>query len=186
VGNFPIKLLIKLITGMILRIVIVSHIKSSSARQNTINTLIWIEQLVGIFFFINLIFWILVLTLPFPIKSVMGSSFCRRYTIVGHIRVCGNIVWGLSISLYRILYIKAQKFVKYFVGEKRLLIIVIMCGIFLHMFLSCLMAYVDDASLAYRICIYTTAYELETTRLYKVSYFLTLVFGNYFIIFFKW
>jgi len=74
--------------------------------SSSVNVLVWIEQLVGIFFFINLIYWSFVILLPYPVERLTGKTFCKCFLIVGNMRVNGTVVWSCLLAIYRILYIR--------------------------------------------------------------------------------
>ena len=73
------------------------------------------------------------------------------------------------LALYRILYIKAQNWVKNKVGEKRLLLIFLIVGLLFHGAVSYFVFLVDDESVMAKMCNHQTEEEIEILRDYNVT-----------------
>ncbi len=73
------------------------------------------------------------------------------------------------LAIYRILYIKAQNWVKNKAGEKRLLRIFLIFGLLLHGSVSYLVFQVDDESVMAKMCNHQTEEDIEILRNYNVT-----------------
>ena len=149
---------------------IMQYLQAAETRSNPINSLIWIDQLNGIVFgTFNLVYGTVGLVLPMSLRSQFGQQFCDWIPLAGCINLTGYIIWSALIAIYRILYIKAQNWVKYGVGERRLLCICITAGVSLQLFLSIGIFYFDDESLVGKVCSHYSAEDLQVLQLYKVT-----------------
>ena len=133
------------------------------------NILQYWYQLSGIIFgTFNLSFASTVLILKVSLKSLFGSSFCNVVPLAGCINLTGYIIWSSLVAIYRILYIKAQNWVKYRVGERRLLRYFIVLGLLLQTVLSIVIYYFDDESLVSKACNHFSAEDVEILQQYHV------------------
>jgi len=168
---FGIYLILLIIGGLVCRRIILQFLRAPETKSNPINSLIWMDQICGIVFgTFNLIFGSVTLMLPVSLKSIMGEQFCNIVPpLSGCINLTGYIIWSALIAIYRTLYIKAQNWVKYKIGEKRLLKLVIYLGSFVQLSLSLTIVYFDDDSLVVKVCHHYSPNDLEILQQYRVS-----------------
>ena len=167
---FGIYLILIIIGGLTCRKMILQYLQAPDTKSNPINSLIWMDQLNGIVFgTFNLVYGAVVLVLPISLKSIFGQQFCDWIPLAGCINLTGYIIWSCLIAIYRILYIKAQKWVKYGIGERRLLVVCITVGLSLQLCLSLGIFYFDDESLVAKVCSHYSAEDLQILHLYKVK-----------------
>ena len=100
-----------LFVGIKLRVLILRYMLSTETRR-PINSLIWIYQINGIFLGIGLIFKIILILSPVPLGHMIGESFCDWLTLPGCIYIVGVTLWSSFIAFFRIVYIKAQRWLK--------------------------------------------------------------------------
>jgi hypothetical protein len=57
---------------------------------------------------------IVFLLAPFPVSSISSGagSFCKFLNFVGGLYVAGSYMWGCCIAVFRVLFVKAQTFLK--------------------------------------------------------------------------
>ena len=72
------------------------------------------------------------------------------------------------ISGFRILYMKKEQWVKYQIGERRLLILVLMVGGILNVAIAFALVQHDHQSLLSKICSHYSERNLEVMREYQV------------------
>lgn len=167
---FGIYIIFILIGGLFYRKIILQYLLAPETKSNPINSLIWIDQLSGIIFgTFNLIFASTVLMLKQSLKSLFGESFCRWVPLAGCINLTGYIIWSSLIAIYRILYIKAQGWIKYKVGERCLLQCFILLGLIFQTGLSVTIFYFDDESLVSKACNHFSAEDVDIIQQYHVS-----------------
>ena len=156
--------------GLICRRIILRYISAPETKTNAINSLIWFEQLnAAIFGSFNLILAAVLLIFKTPLRAEFGNNFCNWIPLAGCINLSGGYIWSCLIAIYRILYIRAQQWVKYKIGERRLLTGFIYIGFVLQLMLSLTIFYFDDESLVGKACNHYSADDLEIMLQYKVS-----------------
>ena len=69
----------------------------------------------------------------------IGQWFCVPANLFIHFDICYSYIAGLGLAIYRILYIKHDHWVKYNIGERTLLCIILFGGLFLAA--SCVFVY---------------------------------------------
>ena len=162
--------------GLLFRKIILQYIHAPETRTNMINSLIWFEQLNGaIFGSFNLILAAVLLMLRSSLRDNLGNHFCNWIPLAGCINLTGGYVWSCLIAIYRIFYIRAQQWVKYKIGEQKLLALFITMGFFMQLLLSVTIFYFDDESLVSKACNHFSADDLEVMLQYKVIYALLTV-----------
>jgi hypothetical protein len=121
-----------LITGWFAKSVIYLHIFKTKIKEQPINVLVFIEQLVhhfcGNFVLINITFSLpLGLSIADMIEKYFGSiisgnMYCWVYFYIQTLNITYRGVDGLGIALIRFLYIKKGNWLKYKFGEQSFLI----------------------------------------------------------------
>ena len=138
---------ISLITGWIAKFVIYLHIFKTNIKDQPINALILIEELVhhfcGNFNLVSYTFSIpLGLSIGEMIEKyfgnvVSGNMYCWIYFYVQNINVVYRGLDGLGIAVFRFLYIKNGAWLKYQCGERSFLA----CVTITIWVISCIMIY---------------------------------------------
>ena len=161
--------LIIICAGIVFRSVILRYLTDQDTKSTPINWLIWLQQLNGLFagtFNLSVVFTVLIL--ESSLKSLLGDQVCHWLPLSGCINLVGYLVWSCLIAIYRILYIKAQDWVKFTIGERRLLVIILIFGLLLHGSIAGTMFYHDDENITGRACSHYSVKDLEITLDYKV------------------
>ena len=163
-------LIMIVIGGLACRKMILQYLQAPETKSNPINYLIWMDQLNGILFgTFNLVYGAAVFMLPMSPYSIFGQQFCDWIPLAPCISLTGYMIWSCLLAVYRILYIKAQNWVKYVIGERRLLVVCITVGLSLQLCLSLGIFYFDDESLVAKVCSHYSAEDLQILHLYKVK-----------------
>jgi hypothetical protein len=124
-----VSLLITLIEGARLRAIIILYIKSPETKLGPINYLICLEQLNGLFLALLIFMRIIFILSPIPISQILGSTICHLTEFIGVLVLGGNFYWSCCIAVFRVLFVKAQNWLKYKMGVKKLLTIMVGFGI---------------------------------------------------------
>ena len=114
------------------------------------------------------------IVIPLPFSCVLGHQDCMWIGFSGCLGFTGSIIWTCSIAVCRIFYIKAQNWVKFKIGEQRLLTYFVILGIFLQITLSSFIFYFDDASFLTKMCNHHSSEDLEIIHSYMVEILLML------------
>jgi len=152
--------------GLKNRLLILSYLRCSSTKQNIINRLIWIEQLIGLLIPVNVTLWIIALVSPKPLAAVLGPNFCILFSLLGNFRVCGSVVWSCLIAIYRTLCIRAQNFMKR-VGEKRVFATLTIIGVALNVTFPFFLSFSNKGP-ENRLCFNTTISDNDIIFTYQV------------------
>lgn len=85
------------------------------------------------------IWYVIILMTESPIADIVGFQYCEIMDVVGLYGLVYLIVGSFGIAACRILYVKQEYWVKYVVGERSLLAIILilsisLCGILVFMF----------------------------------------------------
>ena len=105
-------LVLNLAIGSSLRLKILVFTKCHNFKENPINLFIWFDQLNGILQGINIIFTLFVLQLSFPLSDLIGKGGCNWMDLIGTLYLIGQTIWSSFIAIYRLLYIRFQRFFK--------------------------------------------------------------------------
>ena len=100
--GIAICIVVILIGGLLLKKIIFDYLRSPDTHLNPINLLIWVDLTFGAIAFI----------FPEPISKILGQGFCDWVPLFGCLNVTGSIIWRCQLAVLRILFIKAQDWVK--------------------------------------------------------------------------
>jgi len=162
--------------GLRYRILIYTFLRASNSKESSINTLMWIQQLAEVPIGSNVLFWIFVFSSSISLKEIANQKYCEWYRYFMCLPFAGPQTWNFIIAFYRVLCLKAQKFVKDIIGEKLLAFILIVIGITFNVMSSSLAAYYDDRSILQKLCQNLTYYDAEIYRNYQVLFVIFLVY----------
>ena len=163
-------LLVVLSCGLKVRLIMYQYLCNSDTKFNPINRLTYVHLLSGTFLgSSNLTFGIASILLPEPLSSYYGEETCGWMNLSGSLNLNGYIIWTTLIAICRIMYIKAQNWTKYKLGEKRLFSVFLSIGLCLQLCLSIAYSYYDDANMLWKLCSHHSQEDIETLQLYKVS-----------------
>ena len=122
-----VALFVTILVGSYFKLVLYKGIFTSS-KQNPgwmhrpINILILISAFIHhATHFVGCIHFILILTIQDPLEFVFGPSYCLSLAAIGEFGIFYLGVGSFGISLYRIMYIRLERIVKYQIGETNLL-----------------------------------------------------------------
>ena len=90
-----------LISGLYLRKIIFSYLRSPESKLGGINYLIWLDQMNGMIGALSMVIHLLEMLLPFSLRSVIGENGCEWIGMTGCIYMCGAIIWSMAIAIYR-------------------------------------------------------------------------------------
>ena len=90
-----------LIFGIKLRAIIFSYLRCPESKMGPINSLIWMDQITGIFLAVGIVLRMSAVNSPFPLSHVFGTGFCKWIGLPSIIYVCGGIIWSCLIAVYR-------------------------------------------------------------------------------------
>ena len=111
--GIAICIVVILIGGLLLKKINFDYLRSPDTHLNPINLLIWVDQLNSLILgSLNLTFGAIAFIFPEPISKILGQGFCDWVPLFGCLNVTGSIIWRCQLAVLRILFIKAQDWVK--------------------------------------------------------------------------
>ena len=129
--SLAVVMTLSLLIGSICKVIMYVYV-STTNKKRPINTLIITSAIVHhTTHLLSGTWYILVLLLDSPIAEVLGSGSCYVMMCIGVFGLVYLNFGSLGISVYRILYIKHELFVKNTIGEKRLLVIILSASLVL-------------------------------------------------------
>jgi len=174
-SNLVLKLLMvssyvfTLVAGTRIRFQIISFVKCPESNVGPINQLIWLDQIFGLFASVILVARIVFLLSPVPIGSFLDGQVCDWINLTGGIYTGGGIMWGMHIALFRVLFIKAQKFIKLYVGINNLLNVMIFHGFFQVIFYTVSLHLVDNQVGTLKMCTHESFEDQKIMEEFMVS-----------------
>ena len=163
-----ISLLLTLIQGTRIRVGIICYINSPESTLGAINYLIWIDEINGVLLGFSIATRILFVLSPCPISYLLGSDFCRVIEFVATVYIMGMTTWGSYIALFRVLFIKAQTWLKKGIGVGNLLWLLLTLGVLQNILIGVISLYADDESIVKRFCNPLSIEDIEIMDNYKV------------------
>ena len=139
--GLPLHVRVTLSTFMVLSILIGSYYKSImylyTAKTNQLNG--WMHRPINVLIITSAIthhlthcisgtWYILVLVIGSPLSDIFGSQSCQIMMYVAVYGLAYLSVGSLGIAIYRVMYIRHENLVKYIIGEKPLLLIILFMG----------------------------------------------------------
>ena len=95
-----------------------------------INVLIFVSALIHhSTHLVTCVYFILALTIDTPLQNIFGPFYCYLMTLISTFAIAYLAVGSFGIGLYRIMYIRLQSIVKYRIGEKKLLVLILVGSI---------------------------------------------------------
>lgn len=94
-------LFLTLVFGLKLRAIIFAYLLSPESKLGPINTLIWMDQINGLFLAGGIILRMLAINSPVPLSQLFGAEFCKWIGTPSCIYLCGAVAWSCFIALYR-------------------------------------------------------------------------------------
>jgi hypothetical protein len=164
-----ISLLFTLIEGTKLRMIIIAYIKSPETKLGPINYLIWVDEINGIFLGMNILFRIIFILSPEPVNILFGSQFCDFADFIGLVSLSGSYLWGCYIALFRVLFIKAQNWLKKSIGIKNLLRLMLCVGTIHGFIFATTFFFTDEESFIKKICYHLSIKDLTIMQDYQVN-----------------
>jgi hypothetical protein len=90
-----------LIFGFKLRALIFSYLLCPESKMGPIYSLIWMDQMTGIFLAVGIMLRLIAINSPVPLSSIFGTEFCKWIGLPSIFYVCGEIIWNCLIAVYR-------------------------------------------------------------------------------------
>jgi hypothetical protein len=163
-----------ILAGLKTRKVIFNYLTAPETKMIPINVLILINLISStLFSTTNFTFIMIAIINHLPFSCLLGDKSCKWIAFSGCLGFTGSIIWTCLIAVSRIFYIKAQNWVKFKIGEQRLLTYLVSIGIFLQLTLSTFIFYFDDASFLNKMCSHRSSEDLEIIHTYMVNITLT-------------
>jgi hypothetical protein len=106
-------------------------------------------------------FQIIAINLPFPLRDLFGDNFCKGIRFPATFYTFGSVIWGCFIALFRVLYIKAQNWTKYQVGEDNLLVSFIVTGSILNVAIALAVTVLDEHSYVHKMCTHQSQSSID-------------------------
>ena len=162
------SLLIIIIQGTRLRKVIISYIKSPEAKLGPINYLILVDQINGIPPAFVIIMRIVFILSPISGFDLLGPFACALTEFVAAVYLGAALYWNCSIAVFRVLFIKAQKWLNKTVGIKTMLVTMLLFGFVLIFTFALLTVTYDKTSSIKKMCFHLSEADMEIMEAYKV------------------
>lgn len=169
-------LFIALTIGIRLRTIIFNYLRSPDSK-GPVNYLIWVDQVNGFLLGLVIIIKIVLILSPVPLSSIFNETFCEWIDLPGCVYIVGATVWTSFIAFFRIIFIKGQNWLKFRVGEKRLLRTLLVVGTIFHLGGGLLLAALDDNSVVGKMCLHYSTQEVEILHSHQVISFNYLARG---------
>ena len=163
------SLVIILIQGAKLRKIIISFICSPETKVGPINTLILMDQINGLVLAAGIVMRVTFILSPVPMSTVVGTWICWLANFTGNVYIAGSYIWGCYIALFRVLYIKAQDWLKNKIGIGNLLLKMLIAGIFQVLLFSISLAITDNENSTKKMCAHLSDVDLDILDGYKVQ-----------------
>ena len=163
------SLVLTLILGARLRTVIFDFIKSPETKLGPINSLILIDQINSMFLATSIVMRITFILSPMAMHTVLGEEYCNVANFVGALYIGGSYVWSSYIALFRVLYIKAQNWLKLNIGIRNLLSLMIVAGIAQLVPFAFLLLLHDNENSTRKMCFHLSDSDLEIIDSYQVN-----------------
>ncbi len=164
-----ISLAITLIQGAKLRKIIILFICSPETKVGPINTLILMDQINGLVLAAGIIMRVTFILSPVPMCSVVGTWYCWLANFTGNGYIAGSYIWGCYIALFRVLYIKAQDWLKNKIGIENLLLNMLIAGISQVLLFAISLALTDNENSTKKMCAHLSDQDLDILDGYKVN-----------------
>jgi len=161
-----------LLGGLKYRWIIISYLLSPMSNQKLINRLIWIEQILGLTTVFNIFGWIVMLFSSGPIPGEYGHLICTSLRYTGNLRHSGLVIWSCLISCYRVVCIKANRFLR--CSEKKVCFVLFGLGFTLNLASTLIFSELSEGKSAIS-CNYKNILEKEIVSSYKVYQYIFLV-----------
>ena len=98
-----------------------------------------------------------------------GDSICKGINFFSGMYVAGSYTWGSGIAFFRVVFITAQGFLKNRMGERSLLNLLLLGGLFLVLYYSVTSLLFDDEVPTYKMCTHLSNEDQKIVRYYKVD-----------------
>jgi len=157
--------------GIHLRLRIFSYIQSPETKMNETNILFCLDQAGGIFLAIALVCGISFTMLTVPASSLIDFNFCDLNGVCTGLYFGGTFIWRACIAIFRVLYIKAQKWLTCKMGERNLLALMAILGLVIMIRFSILAGVTHRYSYSQRLCHRWSDEALDVLKSYQVMKF---------------
>ena len=145
-------LLAILIVGTRLRMKIVSYIRSPDTKLNETNILFCLDQVNGIFLSIMIVYSISFIMLNDSVAELIDPHACNFNSALHAMYLSGTLVWSSYIAIYRVLFIKAHRWLIEKIGSNNLLALMIASGLTVIIGYSIVVVTTDQITYSRRSC----------------------------------
>ena len=156
------------VLGVRLRLKIVSYIRSPDTKLNETNILFCLDQVNGIFLAILLACNIIFLLLTEPAAKVIDPKFCYLNGASQSLYISGTFHWRSCIAIYRVLFIKGQKWLTENIGSNNVLALMIAVGLSFMTAFSYISVTSDRYSYSKRNCNHWSDNFVDIIKTYQV------------------
>ena len=168
--GLALSLVFTLVQGARLRKVIISYIKSPETKLGPINYLILVDQINGLFLATSIIMRTVFIISPVPMSTVFGNNVCNLANFVGAVYIGSACIWSCYISLFRVLFINAQNWLKNKIGVNRLLYILLVTGYAQILTFATLFLLFDTENSTMKMCSHLSDADLKIIDAYQVNF----------------
>ena len=163
-------LVLILIVGLRSRTIIFQFICHQNTNANPINKLTFTHLISGtVFGSINLIFAIAAILMAEPLSSILTENSCYLNKAAASFSIHGSYIWTCLIAICRILYIKAQNWIKYKMGEENMFALLLFVGLSIQTVLSLFVPYFDTSGIFWKLCTHHSQEDMNAIDDYMVS-----------------
>ena len=152
-----------------MRYIIFSYLTSPETKLGSINYLIWLDQVNGVFLAIAMTIKAVLNIIPSPLLDIFGAQFCEWIDLPGNIYMTGSFLWSALTAIYRVLFIRATTWIRRKNNEKRVLVICLTLGFVLHILLALWMTKYDAWSGFEKLCTHYSNDEINIMLAYQVD-----------------
>ena len=157
--------------GIRFRLQIVSYIRCPETKMNEVNILYCLDQINGLFLAVMLACGICFTLLTVPVAKLIDPSVCYLNGISHGLYLSGTFIWRCCIAIYRVLFIKAQRWMTDKMGQRNLLGVMIVFGLALMTGYTNVSATFNRYSYSKRSCNRWSDEDVDIIKSYQVLYF---------------
>jgi hypothetical protein len=103
------------------------------------------------------------------IKIKYFNRFCNWIDLPSCLYIVGAVVWSSLIALYRVLFVRAQNWMRDRIGKRKLFKVMLVIGIVLILIFSFLLAIFDSKNTTERMCFHYSIDDVNIIMDYNVS-----------------
>ena len=156
------------VQGVRLRLKIVAYIKSPDTKLNETNILFCLDQVNGLFLAIMITCGIIFIILTEPAAKVIDPNICYFNGANQGLYMSGTFIWRCFIAIYRVLFIKAQRWLTGKMGASKMLGLMLAIGLIFMIGFTIVSVTSDRYSYSKRNCNRWSDNTLDIIKTYQV------------------